>query len=205
MLFTLIDYQAGNLASVRKAFTHLGVSTRVTADPQEIAAAEALVLPGVGNFAATERLNSGGVRAALLEAITHGVPFLGICVGLQWLFEGSSESPATRGLGLFRGSCEKFHTALKVPHVGWNQLRRRGGDSRLLREVPDGSFVYYTHSYRAPVVDGVSAVTTYDETFAAAVERDNLFGVQFHPEKSGATGLQILHNFCDYAAARQAQ
>jgi glutamine amidotransferase len=204
-MITLVDYKAGNLTSVRKAFTFLGQESVVTDDPALVRQAQAIVLPGVGHFSTTERLASSGVRDAVTEAIERGVPFLGICVGLQWQFAGSTESPETPGLGLFEGQCERFQTtALKVPHVGWNQIRRapRSAPSRLLEGVPDDSFVYFTHSYRAPVGDGTSAVTTYGETFAAAVERDNVFGAQFHPEKSGDTGLRILKNFCDYAAER---
>jgi glutamine amidotransferase len=206
-MITLIDYKAGNLTSVRKALTHLGQQSVVTDDPELVLNAQALVLPGVGHFCTTERLATSGVRAAVLQAIERGTPFLGICVGMQWQFSGSSEAPDTKGLALFEGACERFQTTLKVPHVGWNQIRRTATarPSRLLRGVPDDSFVYFTHSYRAPVVDGVSAVTTYGETFAAAVERDNVFGVQFHPEKSGDTGLCILKNFCDYAAERSPQ
>ena len=201
-MITLVDYKAGNLTSVRKAFTHLGQESVVTDDPALVRQATAIVLPGVGHFFTTERLTSSGVREAVCEAIERGVPFLGICVGMQWQFAGSTEAPEAPGLALFEGACERFNTTLKVPHVGWNQIRRAPGSapSRLLEGVPDDSFVYFTHSYRAPVVDGVSAVTTYGETFAAAVERDNVFGVQFHPEKSGDTGLRILKNFCDYAA-----
>jgi glutamine amidotransferase len=204
-MITLIDYKAGNLTSVRKAFTYLGEESVVTDDPALVRDAQALVLPGVGHFCTTERLATSGVRDAVLEAIERGIPFLGICVGMQWQFAGSTEAPETKGLGLFEGSCERFQTKLKVPHVGWNQIRRtQGGEhSRLLDGVPDESFVYFTHSYRAPVVAGVSAVTTYDETFAACVERENVFGVQFHPEKSGDTGLRILKNFCTYAADRR--
>jgi glutamine amidotransferase len=206
-MITLIDYKAGNLTSVRKAFTHLGVESEVTDDPGRVRDAQALVLPGVGHFCTTERLATSGVREAVLQAIECGTPFLGICVGMQWQFAGSTEAPETLGLGLFEGTCERFKTTLKVPHVGWNQIRRtpEGRHSRLLDEVPDDSFVYFTHSYRAPVVAGVSAVTTYGETFAACVERENVFGVQFHPEKSGETGLRILKNFCDYAAQRSAR
>jgi glutamine amidotransferase len=204
---TLIDYKAGNLTSVRKALNHLGQQSVVTDDAALVARAEALVLPGVGHFCTTERLATSGVRRAVAEAIARGVPFLGICVGMQWQFAGSTEAPETDGLALFEGRCERFQTTLKVPHVGWNQIRRTasGEHARLLRGVPDDSFVYFTHSYRAPVVAGVSAVTDYGETFAAAVERDNVFGVQFHPEKSGDTGLRILQNFCDYAAERSAR
>jgi glutamine amidotransferase len=207
VIITLIDYKAGNLTSVRKALTHLGQESVVTDDPELVLNAEALVLPGVGHFCTTERLATSGVRDAVLEAIARGTPFLGICVGMQWQFAGSTEAPETEGLSLFEGQCQRFQTTLKVPHVGWNQIRRTeaGQQSRLLRGVPDDSFVYFTHSYRAPVAAGTSAVTTYGETFAAAVERENVFGVQFHPEKSGDTGLHILRNFCDYAAERSAR
>jgi glutamine amidotransferase len=203
-MITLIDYKAGNLTSVRKAFTYLGQETVITDDPALVRQAQALVLPGVGHFCTTERLTSSGVRDAVTEAIGRGIPFLGICVGLQWQFAGSTEAPDAPGLALFPGMCERFQTTLKVPHVGWNQIRRAPGSapSRLLDGVPDDSFVYFTHSYRAPIGEGTSAVATYGETFAAAVERDNVFGVQFHPEKSGDTGLRILRNFCDYADER---
>ncbi len=206
-MITLIDYKAGNLTSVRKAFTFLGQESVVTEDPDAVRNAEALVLPGVGHFCTTERLASSGVRDAVLEAIERGTPFLGICVGMQWQFAGSTEAPETAGLALFEGPCERFKTELKVPHVGWNRIRRtaNGEHSRLLRNVPDGSFVYFTHSYRAPVVEGVAAITDYGETFAACVERGNVFGTQFHPEKSGDAGLRILKNFCDYAAERSAR
>jgi glutamine amidotransferase len=196
-MITLIDYKAGNLTSVRKAFTFLGQESVVTEDPEAVRNAEALVLPGVGHFCTTERLATSGVRDAVLEAIARGTPFLGICVGMQWQFAGSTEAPETAGLALFEGPCERFKTELKVPHVGWNRIRRTasGEHSRLLRNVPDGSFVYFTHSYRAPVVEGV----------AACVERENVFGTQFHPEKSADAGLRILKNFCDYAAERSAR
>ena len=207
MTVTLIDYRAGNLASVRKAFALLGRQTVTTEDPEEVRRATALVLPGVGHFSTTERLATSGVRAAVEEAIANGVPFLGICVGMQWQFGGSTEAPDTAGLALFEGSCERFQTDLKVPHVGWNRITRtaEGAESRLLRGVEDGSFVYFTHSYRAPVVAGVSAVTSYGETFAACVERGNIFGTQFHPEKSGDNGLRMLRNFCEIAGERSAR
>lgn len=206
-MITLIDYKAGNLASVRKAFAFLGQQTETTEDPDTVRRASALVLPGVGHFSTTERLSMSGVRDAVLEAIAEGTPFLGICVGMQWQFAGSAEADGIEGLALFSGQCGRFQTELKVPHVGWNRIRRtpEGAHSRLLRGVDDGSFVYFTHSYRAPVVEGVAATTTYGETFAACVERGNVFGTQFHPEKSGATGLQILKNFCGYAAERSAR
>ena len=124
------------------------------------------------------------------------IPLLGICLGMQWMFESSQEAPQLRGLGLFAGQCDKFPAAVKSPHVGWNQLQLRG-DSRLLRGLPEDSFVYFTHSYRAPLVESTVAGCAYGGVFSAAVERGQLFGVQFHPEKSGSAGLQLLRNFCE--------
>jgi glutamine amidotransferase len=195
-VITIIDYRAGNLASVQKAIAHLGVESRITDDPAVVRSASRLLLPGVGHFSATARLEESGVKDAVLEAISRGVPFMGICVGMQWLFEGSTEAPDVKGIGHFAGMVERFHCDLKVPHVGWNTIEATA-PSRLLRRIPTDSFVYYTHSYRAPVVEGVVATTMYGEKFAAAVEKDNVFGVQFHPEKSSAAGLEMLRNFCE--------
>ncbi len=194
-MITIIDYRAGNLASVRKAFTYLGCVSQITADPDVVAKASRLVLPGVGNFRATAQLETNGMRAAVNDAIGRGVPFLGICLGMQWLFEGSEEAPEIPGLGAFPGRCAKFPAAVKAPHVGWNQVRRCA-ESRLLRGN-DEAFVYYTHSYRAPAGPGTVACTDYGGAFAAAVERDNIFGVQFHPEKSSTAGLALLRNFIE--------
>jgi glutamine amidotransferase len=130
-----------------------------------------------------------------MQSISRGIPFLGICVGMQWLFEGSTEAPETPGAALFPGQCCKFPPQVKSPHVGWNRIELRH-ESRLLRGIQDGAFLYYTHSFRAPVVEQTAACTHYGGTFSAAVERDNIFGAQFHPEKSGPTGLRILENFC---------
>ena len=194
-MITLIDYKAGNLTSVRKAFTFLGEECVVTEDPALVRDAQALVLPGVGHFCTTERLATSGVRDAVLEAISRGVPFLGICVGMQWLFAGSSEAPEQRGLGHFAEVCARFSESTeKVPHVGWNSLDVRPG-SRLLAGVQPGEHVYFTHSYNAPVSTDSASITHYIEPFASAVERGNVMGVQFHPEKSGSTGLKILRNF----------
>lgn len=202
MIITVIDYRAGNLASVQKALAHLGFESRTTESHTEIARAERIVLPGVGHFATMQRLSDSGMSDAIREAITRGAPFLGICLGMQWLFEGSTEAPAVPSLGLFAGLCERFPASIKAPHVGWNKLDARNGGadsgSRLLAGVSPDAFVYYTHSYRAPIADGVVATTDYGAPFAAAVERDNVFGVQFHPEKSANAGLQILKNFCEF-------
>jgi imidazole glycerol-phosphate synthase subunit HisH len=193
-VIAIVDYGAGNISSVKKALTHLGVEAEVTADPAVIARADKIVVPGVGHFSRCESLNQT-LRKPVLNAIAQGKPFLGICVGMQWLFAGSTESPETPGAALFPGECERFPSAVKSPHVGWNQIDVRNG-SRLLRGVKNGSFVYYTHSYRAPITGATIASSEYGGKFSAAVERDNVFGVQFHPEKSGATGLKILENFC---------
>ena len=201
MRVTVIDYKAGNLTSVLKTLRHLGAEPMVTdGDLPLVEAAERIVLPGVGHFAATQRLDASGLTGAIRAAIARGVPFLGICVGMQWLYAGSTEAPRQPGLGHFAPSCTRFaQSTEKVPHVGWNSLEVRSG-SKLLAGVEPGEFVYFTHSYKGPVTADTAAVTQYIEPFAAAVERGNVMGVQFHPEKSGATGLKILSNFLAWQA-----
>ena len=194
-VIAIIDYKAGNLTSVKKAFDYIGANPVVTDDPAVAAKADKIVLPGVGHFAATRALDHG-IRAAVENAIKTGKPFLGICVGMQWMFTSSEESPETRGLCAISGECSKFASDVKSPHVGWNQIQTRP-DSQLMRGVESCAYVYFTHSYRAPVVPETVAETVYGGAFSAAVERDNIFGVQFHPEKSGDTGLRILRNFCE--------
>ena len=198
MRVTVIDYKAGNLTSVLKALRHLGAELEVTdGDLASVESAERLVLPGVGHFAATRRLDVTGLAPAIRAAIARGVPFLGICVGMQWLYAGSSEAPSQSGLTHFPEQCTRFSESNeKVPHVGWNSLDVRAG-SRLLTGVEPGEFVYFTHSYKAPITADTAAGTYYIESFASAVERGNVMGVQFHPEKSGATGLKILSNFLE--------
>jgi imidazole glycerol-phosphate synthase subunit HisH len=201
MRVTVIDYKAGNLTSVLKTLRHLGAEPQVTdSDLSLVEAAERIVLPGVGHFAATERLDRTGLTGAIRAATARGVPFLGICVGMQWLYAGSTEAPEQPGLGQFAETCSRFaESHLKVPHVGWNSLEVKNG-SRLLAGVEPGEFVYFTHSYKGPATADTAAVTEYIEPFAAAVERGNVMGVQFHPEKSGATGLKILRNFLAWQA-----
>jgi glutamine amidotransferase len=201
MRVTVIDYKAGNLTSVLKTLKHLGAEPVVTdGDLSLVESAERIVLPGVGHFAATERLDATGLTSAIRAAIARGVPFLGICVGMQWLYAGSTEAPQQPGLGAFAEFCSRFPDGSeKVPHVGWNSLEVRQG-SRLLAGVELGEFVYFTHSYKGPVTADTAAVTEYIEPFAAAVERANVMGVQFHPEKSGETGLKILRNFLEWQA-----
>jgi glutamine amidotransferase len=193
-MIAIVDYGAGNISSVKKALEHLGADAQVTSDASVIATAQKLIVPGVGHFTRCQVLNQS-MRTPILEAIKSGKPFLGICVGMQWLFSGSTEAPETPGAGLFAGECSRFPASVKSPHVGWNQIEISSG-SRLLHGVSNGAFVYYTHSYRAPVVPETVACTNYGGAFSAAVERDNVFGVQFHPEKSAETGLKILENFC---------
>jgi glutamine amidotransferase len=193
-MIAIVDYGAGNISSVRKALEHLRADAQVTSDPAVIATAEKLIVPGVGHFSRCQSLNAN-LRAPVLEAIANGKPFLGICVGMQWLFAGSTEAPETPGAALFAGECSRFPASVKSPHVGWNQIDVKNG-SRLLKGVSNGAFVYYTHSFRAPVISETIACTSYSGAFSAAVERDNIFGVQFHPEKSAETGLKILENFC---------
>ena len=194
-MIAIVDYGAGNLTSVKKALDFLGQECEITSTPEFVANANKVVLPGVGHFASTSALARSGLQNAIANAIGRGVPFLGICVGMQWMFEGSQESPETNGLGLLPGKCERFPNSVKSPHVGWNQLEI-SPSSRLFRDVPNKSFVYFTHSYRAPEADATTARCEYGGNFSAAVEREHVFGVQFHPEKSGETGLKLLNNFC---------
>ncbi len=200
MRVTVVDYKAGNLASVLKALHRLGAETEVAGGPAPLVPAERIVLPGVGHFAATRRLDETGLTPAIRDAIARGVPFLGICVGMQWLFAGSTEAPGQPGLAHFAGQCTRFPAGSdKVPHVGWNSLEI-GNGSRLLAAVEPGAFVYFTHSYRAPVFAEAAAITHYIEPFTAAVEQGNVMGVQFHPELSGETGLTVLKNFLGWEA-----
>jgi imidazole glycerol-phosphate synthase subunit HisH len=194
-VIAIVNYRAGNLASVKKAFDHLEAEAAITSDPAAIARASKVVLPGVGNFEATTAL-SGALQEAVVKAIDRQIPLLGICLGMQWMFDSSREAPQLRGLGLFAGECEKFPASVKSPHVGWNQLQV-DGPSRLLRGLAQDSFVYFTHSYRAPVVEYTVGKCEYGGPFSAVVERGELFGVQFHPEKSGTAGLHLLRNFCE--------
>lgn len=201
-MLAVIDYKAGNLTSVVKALKYLGAQPVVTQSPDDVLKASKIVLPGVGHFQATQLLSDLGLTDGVRESVAKGAWFLGICVGLQWLFEGSTEAPGIAGLGHFAGMCERFPALyegaeLKSPHVGWNSLEDVRQDSKLLRGVADGGFVYYTHSWRAPVVEDTAAVTNYGGGFTGVVERENVMGVQFHPEKSSAVGLQVLKNFVE--------
>ena len=196
-MLALIDYRAGNLTSVRKAFAAIGADIATPALPADLAGARGIIVPGVGHFNVTASIDTPW-REAIRAAVGAGVPLLGICVGLQFLFDGSEEAPGLPGLGVFGGACRLLRPAgserLKVPHVGWNTLSRRG-DSRILDGIADEAFAYFTHSYAAPIVDGTVAETVHGTGFSSVVERGNVFGAQFHPEKSGDVGLRLLANF----------
>ncbi len=194
-MIAIIDYGAGNLTSVVKAVQHLGRECDVTSDPDIVGRAEKWIIPGVGNFKVTAPLANGTLGELLREGAAAGRPLLGICLGLQWMFEGSTEAPGLKGLGVFSGRCTRFSNQVKSPHVGWDSIAING-PSRLLAGIPSGSYMYFTHSYRAPVCADTMAKCSYEEPFTAVAERGNLFGVQFHPEKSGDVGMQILENFC---------
>lgn len=194
-MIAIVDYGAGNLTSVVKALQYLAHDCAVTSDPDIVGRAEKWIIPGVGNFKATAPLMNEKLGAVVREGVANGRPLLGICLGLQWMFAGSTEAPELSGLGAFVGQCTRFTDRVKSPHVGWDSLAMTGS-SRLLAGIPSGSYVYFTHSYRAPLCADTVATCTYEHPFTAAAERGNLFGVQFHPEKSGDLGLQVLENFC---------
>jgi glutamine amidotransferase len=203
-VIALVDYGAGNLTSVRKAFSTLGARFFTPASPADCAGAAAIVVPGVGHFDATAALDDTW-RQTIRGAVERGTPLFGICVGMQWLFEGSDEAPGVPGLGVMAGRIQRLDgdaaARLKVPHVGWNALDFTR-PARILAGLPSGAQVYFTHSFAAPVTDACAASTTHANTFASVVERDNVFGVQFHPEKSSDAGLRILRNFLDVVGPR---
>lgn len=197
----IIDYDAGNLRSVEKALQYLGKETIVTRDPEQIRKADKVILPGVGAFGdAMKKLQEYHLDALIREIADSGKPLLGICLGLQLLFEESEESPGVKGLGVLEGKIRRIPEGegLKVPHIGWNSLHLEH-NGRLFRNIPENSYVYFVHSYyleaKAPEI--VKASTEYGVHIHASVEKNNLFACQFHPEKSSETGLQILKNFAE--------
>lgn len=194
---TVVDYGMGNLRSVAKALETVGANTKITTDPTEVREADRLVLPGVGAFGkAIQNLEEAGLREALLEFLRTKRPFLGICLGLQLLFENSAEDEGCTGLGILRGSVKRFNADLKVPHMGWNTVKRTR-DSVIFKNVPDESYMYFVHSYYVDPEDEYvkASRTEYGVTFTSAVQKGNMIGVQFHPEKSQDLGLAILTNF----------
>ena len=198
-MVAIIDYDAGNIRSVEKAVRYLGKEAVVTSEPEEILAADRVILPGVGAFGdAMKRLHAMGLVEVIRQVAERGTPFLGICLGLQLLFEKSEESPGVPGLGLLQGEILRLPElpGLKVPHIGWNSLKYPN-PGRLFRGIPEDSYVYFVHSYYLKAQDEgiVTATTEYGTLVHASVESGNLFACQFHPEKSSETGLTILENF----------
>jgi imidazole glycerol phosphate synthase glutamine amidotransferase subunit len=196
-MLALLDYGAGNVGSVLKAVRYLGYEAQPVDRPDQLSAAQKIIFPGQGHFGTMMKaLADRHMSEALRVTLAAGKPFFGICLGLQALYEGSDEAGEAAGLGLLPGRVRRFQDAFKVPHVGWSQLEIRRGNG-LFRGVDDGSFVYYCHSYYAPVTSETAAVTEYGESFAAAAQFDHVWAVQFHPEKSGEVGLRVLRNFLE--------
>ena len=198
-MIAIFDYGAGNLRSVQNTLGELGTEFTVINDSAGLRAATRILLPGVGHFGQMMRaLDDLQVRETLIERIQAGIPFFGICLGMQALFETSEEAPEARGLGIYPGSVLRFPMHARVPHMGWNELEVRP-ESKLIRNLPARPYVYFAHSYYVPENPRASATCTYEVRYTAALESGNVFGVQFHPEKSGPVGLQIVRNFLELA------
>src|ERR1700735_1107322 len=200
-MITILDYGAGNLRSVQNTLGEIGADYELVRDAAGLNTATKIILPGVGHFGQMMRaLDQMQVREALLERIRSGVPFLGICLGLQALFESSEEAPQERGLGLFPGEIRRFPATARVPHMGWNEIEpgsmMRPG-ARLLRNLAPHPYLYFAHSYYAPLTDATAATCEYNVPYTAVLETKNIFGVQFPPEKSGPIGLKIVRNFIE--------
>jgi imidazole glycerol-phosphate synthase subunit HisH len=196
-VIAILDYGAGNLRSVENTLAEIGADYTLVRDSDALRQASKILLPGVGHFGQMMRaLDQMQVRAALIERIRAGVPFLGICLGLQALFETSQEAPELRGLGIYEGTVRRFPAGVRVPHMGWNTLEARA-PSRLLAGLGAEPYVYFAHSYYVPETSVMAARATYAAPYTAVLESGSTFGVQFHPEKSGPVGLKIMRNFCE--------
>ena len=199
-MIAILDYGAGNLRSVENTLAELGCEYTLVRDAEGLRQASQILLPGVGHFGQMMRaLDAMAVREMLVERIKAGVPFLGICLGLQALFESSEEAPEVRGLGVFPGVVKRFPAGARVPHMGWNELEVRSG-SRLVGNLEGRPYVYFAHSYYVPEHEHASATCTYGVRYTAVLEAGSMFGVQFHPEKSGPVGLRIVKNFVGQAS-----
>lgn len=198
-MIAIFDYGAGNLRSVQNTLDEIGASYTLVRDAEGLRAASKIVLPGVGHFGQMMRaLDALGVRHVMVERIKAGVPFLGICLGMQGLFESSTEAPDVRGLGIFLGTVERFEGNVRIPHMGWNTLEAVK-QTKLLKGLGENPFVYFAHSYYVPRNDHTAAVCDYTKPYTAILEQGNVFGVQFHPEKSGQVGIGIVKNFLELA------
>lgn len=194
-MISILDYGAGNLRSVENTLSEIGAEFAIVRDAQGLRNASKILLPGVGHFGQMMRaLDEMDVRGALCDKISAGTPFLGICLGLHALFQASEEAPEQAGLGIFAGRVKKFPATARVPHMGWNTLSATA-PSRLLSGVGENPFLYFAHSYYVPETEVTAATCTYSLPYTAVLEASNIFGVQFHPEKSGAAGLRIVSNF----------
>ncbi len=195
----IVDYGAGNLRSVAKALEHCGAQVQMITTPSAFNEFDKIILPGVGAFGqAMSALNALGMKDALMAYIDSGRPFLGICLGMQVLFSGSEESPGIAGLDVFPGEVKRFPRTLKVPHLGWNQVQIES-QSPLFKNLPDQAFFYFAHSYYAAPREStcIRASTEYGDSYTVAIARENIFGIQFHPEKSQRNGLVLLQNYVD--------
>lgn len=191
----IVDYGAGNLRSVQNTLDEIGAAYLVTNRPEDVLGAEKVILPGVGHFGQMMRaLDQLQLREPLLKKIADGTPFLGICIGLQCLFEGSEESPGSKGLGVYPGLVKRFTGGARVPHMGWDSLSQQK-PSRLLQGLGESPFTYFAHSFYAPVINETAATCDYILPYSAVIEDNNLYAVQFHPEKSGPVGLRVVENF----------
>ena len=200
-MVAIIDYDAGNIKSVEKALLHLGEEVIITRDREQILNSDKVILPGVGAFGdAMEKLRSYGLDKVINEVVERKIPFLGICLGLQLLFEKSDETPGVKGLGILPGEILRIpdKEGIKIPHMGWNSVKIKE-NARIFKDVPQDSYVYFVHSYylKAGREEDVAATTEYSTLIHAAVEHDNVFACQFHPEKSSEIGLKILKNFVE--------
>jgi imidazole glycerol-phosphate synthase subunit HisH len=196
-MIAIFDYGAGNLRSVENTLAEVGAAYTLVRDVEGLRTASKIILPGVGHFGQIMRaVDEMGVRGTFVERVTAGVPFLGICLGLHALFDGSEEAPGTPGFGVVSGTVRRFPETARVPHMGWNELEQRN-PSRLLAGVKPRPYVYFAHSYYAPVTEATAATCTYALPYTALLENGNTFGVQFHPEKSGPLGLAIMRNFVE--------
>jgi glutamine amidotransferase len=204
----VIDYGAGNLTSVKRGLRRAGLAPTIAGAPAALLSAHAIFVPGVGHFSATRSIGDDW-RAAILDRVRAGVPILGICLGMQWLFDGSTEAPGIPGLGLAQDLCRSLieigsqfseltpdlNRPVKVPHLGWNTVVPTTRPSRVLAGIEPGAFAYFAHSFAAPIGPDAAAITCHGSTFASVIERDNIFGAQFHPELSGRVGARLFDNF----------
>ncbi|MDZ7639358.1 MAG: imidazole glycerol phosphate synthase subunit HisH [Bryobacterales bacterium] len=198
-MISIVDYGGGNLRSVENTLAAIGCPYEILTTVEKLEAASKVVLPGVGHYGQIMRsLLHSGLRDPLIEVIRRGTPFLGICIGMQSLFERSEEDPGVEGFGLFPGVIRRFDETLRVPHMGWNRIAARK-NCTLLRGIAPQPYVYFAHSYYAPLVDATGAECEYGLSYTALLEEGNVYGVQFHPEKSGPIGMQVVRNFVEFA------